>query len=209
MLPEHLTTLTTDSLSSIGAFIPTSSSIHTNKVIITKERENYKKDKQTQNSKLICKRNIITNTLYQIQCTPNNHIDINLIIKDSSKLNYSNTCIDIRFTWDMHLWWPLLLCRASANEFHPTTHKVNPFLVLGKGKTHTHTNTHTHTCTRQHSKSSKPSLCPMRTPPQLPDFKFRKRCPTTLCGAQWQPTQRALSGWRPMVLVSSDYYTKT
>ncbi|QCE14869.1 hypothetical protein DEO72_LG11g1875 [Vigna unguiculata] len=24
----------------------------------------------------------------------------------------------------LHVWWPLLLCRAIANGFHPPTHKV-------------------------------------------------------------------------------------
>ena len=33
--------------------------------------------------------------------------------------------IKIGFTGRLHLWWPLLLCRAIANGFHPTTHKVS------------------------------------------------------------------------------------
>jgi len=40
-------------------------------------------------------------------------------------LNYPDTYTKIRFTGRLHLWWPLLLCRAIANGFHPTTHKVS------------------------------------------------------------------------------------
>ena len=40
-------------------------------------------------------------------------------------LNYPDTYTKIGFTGRLHLWWPLLLCRAIANGFHPTTHKVN------------------------------------------------------------------------------------
>jgi len=34
----------------------------------------------------------------------------------------------IEVTRDLHLWWLLLLCKAIANGFHPTTHKINPSL---------------------------------------------------------------------------------
>jgi len=40
-------------------------------------------------------------------------------------LYYPDTYIKIGFTGRLHLWWPLLLCRAIANGFHPTTHKVS------------------------------------------------------------------------------------
>jgi len=42
-----------------------------------------------------------------IQCIPNNHININHTIKDSSRLNYPDACIDIRFTLDMYLYGDL------------------------------------------------------------------------------------------------------
>ena len=35
-------------------------------------------------------------------------------------LNYPDTYTQIGFTGRLHLWWPLLLCRAIANGFHPT-----------------------------------------------------------------------------------------
>jgi len=40
-------------------------------------------------------------------------------------LNYPDKYNKIGFTRRLHLWWPLLLCRAIANGFHPTTHKVS------------------------------------------------------------------------------------
>jgi len=40
-------------------------------------------------------------------------------------LNYPDKYTKIGFIGRLHLWWPLLLCRAIANRFHPTTHKVN------------------------------------------------------------------------------------
>jgi len=39
-------------------------------------------------------------------------------------LNYPDTYNKIGFTGRLHLWWPLLLCWAIANGFHPTRHKV-------------------------------------------------------------------------------------
>jgi len=42
----------------------------------------------------------------------------------------------IEFTKCLHLWWSLLLCRAIANGFHPTTYKVSPWssrvIILSK-----------------------------------------------------------------------------
>jgi len=34
-------------------------------------------------------------------------------------LNYPDNYTKIGFTGHLHLWWPLLLCRAIANRFHP------------------------------------------------------------------------------------------
>ena len=45
--------------------------------------------------------------------------------KQTLWLNYPDTYNKIWFTGCLHLWWPLLLCRAIANGFHPTTHKVS------------------------------------------------------------------------------------
>jgi len=40
-------------------------------------------------------------------------------------LNYPDTYNKIGFTGCLHLWWHLLFCRAIANGFQPTTHKVS------------------------------------------------------------------------------------
>ena len=57
-------------------------------------------------------------------------------------LDYPDTYIKIGFTGRLHLWWPLLLCRAIANGFHPTTHKVNlqasKAIILPKTKVSRH-----------------------------------------------------------------------
>ena len=53
-------------------------------------------------------------------------------------LNYPDKYTKIGFIGRLHLWWPLLLCIAIANEFHPTTHKVNlqasKAIILPKSK---------------------------------------------------------------------------
>jgi len=50
------------------------------------------------------------------------------MVQQTSKtlwLNYLDKYNKIGFTGRLHLWWPLLLCRANSNGFHPTTHKVS------------------------------------------------------------------------------------
>jgi len=53
-------------------------------------------------------------------------------------LNYPDTHKEIGFTGCLYLWWPLLLCRAIAIGFHPTTYKVSPWsskaIILPKTK---------------------------------------------------------------------------
>jgi len=57
-------------------------------------------------------------------------------------LDYPDKYTKIGFTRRLHLWWPLLLCRAIANGFHPTTHKVNlqasKAIILPKTKASCH-----------------------------------------------------------------------
>jgi len=40
-------------------------------------------------------------------------------------LNYPDKYTKIEFIGRLHLRWPLLFCRAIANGFHPTTHKIS------------------------------------------------------------------------------------
>ena len=57
-------------------------------------------------------------------------------------LNYPDKYTKIGFIGRLHLWWPLLLCKAIANGFHPTTHKVNlqasKAIILPKTKASRH-----------------------------------------------------------------------
>ncbi|WVZ05358.1 hypothetical protein V8G54_018704 [Vigna mungo] len=52
------------------------------------------------------------------------HVDLNSTVES---LFHEKTCIDNRFTGDIHLWWPLLLCRIISNGSHPTTYKLIAF----------------------------------------------------------------------------------
>jgi len=50
-----------------------------------------------------------------------------MIANNQRPYNYPDTSNEIWFIGCLPLWWPLPLCRAIANEFHPTTHKVSPW----------------------------------------------------------------------------------
>jgi len=50
-------------------------------------------------------------------------------------LNYPDKYTKIRFIGRLHLWWPLLFCRAITNGFRPTTHKA---IILPKTKAFRH-----------------------------------------------------------------------